>query len=160
MKWNVNSIEVHSQLNCKHPLDWCIGGCRFIVAHPYEVLLESMSKFLFDDLGHHAKNKLLNELRNNVELNFYSANPLYPLGHGSWFHALKTSCSHAYFQLKTIHLICTHHYLIQLDWTLWIFFPNLTTNDHFCWLLLSQLNLPLHPSLWEIAYVEITLFCT
>ncbi len=53
------------------------------MAQPYEVLLESMSKFHFDDLGHHAKNKLLNELTNNVESNFYSANSFYPLGHGS-----------------------------------------------------------------------------
>ncbi len=131
MKWNVNSIEVHSQLNCKHPLDRCIGGCRFIVAQPYEVLLESMSKFQFDDLGHHANSKLLNELTNNVESSFYSANPLYPLGHGSWFHALKTSCPHAYFQLKTIHLICTHYYLIQLDQTLWSFFSKFDSQCPF-----------------------------
>jgi hypothetical protein len=35
------------------------------------------SRFYFDNFGHHAHNKLLNEPTNNVKLNFYNLNPLY-----------------------------------------------------------------------------------
>jgi len=36
------------------------------------------SRFYFDNFGHHAYNKLLNEPTNNVKLNFYNLSPLYP----------------------------------------------------------------------------------
>jgi hypothetical protein len=46
-------------------------------------IFESMFRFHFNNPGHHARRKLLNEPTNNVESNFYNSDPFYFKGHGS-----------------------------------------------------------------------------
>jgi hypothetical protein len=42
-----------------------------------------MSKFHFNNLSYHTKNRLLNKPINNVEPKFYGLDPFYLLGHES-----------------------------------------------------------------------------